>query len=116
MFSGEAGVSVFCNPAAPAVSLIDGEGGNLTMQIVAGVGNIKPFTANVSLEISATENLTLSAENEVIVAGLKFTGFNETGNSIATFTAANAPAAITPQKWLKVRIGSIDGWIPWFST
>lgn len=43
-------------------------------------------------------------------------GVDETGADTATFTATNAPAAITPQKWLKIRIGGVDGWVPWFST
>lgn len=43
-------------------------------------------------------------------------GFDFTGASTATFTAANAPAAISPKKWLKVTIGGTVGYIPWFST
>lgn len=44
------------------------------------------------------------------------TGFDFTGASTATFTATNAPAAISPKKWLKVKIGGTVGYIPWFST
>ena len=48
-------------------------------------------------------------------AVLQLAGIDETGSGVATFTATNAPGTVSPQKWLKVRIGLTDGWIPWFS-
>lgn len=55
-------------------------------------------------------SMNLNAGNFVM------SGFDFTGASTATFTAANAPAAIQPRKWLKVTIGGTVGYIPWFST
>ena len=48
-------------------------------------------------------------------AVLQLSGIDETGSGVATFTATNAPGAVSPQKWLKFRIGTVDGWIPWFA-
>lgn len=38
------------------------------------------------------------------------------GVSDATFTSANAPAAVSPQRWIALTIDGVEGYIPWFST
>lgn len=48
-----------------------------------------------------------------------WTAFGEGGTligvSAATFTSGNAPSAISPQRWIKVVIDGVDGYLPWFS-
>ena len=66
------------------------------------------FAADASGDGDASLTLTRGA--------FSLDGFDVTGASTATFTAANAPAAIQPRKWLKVSIGGVAGYIPWFST
>src|SRR4051812_11112341 len=48
-----------------------------------------------------------------------WTTFGEGGTLIgvaaATFTAGNAPSAISPQRWIKMTIDGVDGYLPWFS-
>jgi hypothetical protein len=43
-------------------------------------------------------------------------GYAQTGAETADFTATNAPAVISPQKWLQINVNGVAGWIPWFST
>lgn len=71
---------------------------------------LENYGGDVDVTIVATgkAKLTLPADFEIV-------GIDQTGAAAATFSASNAPAAITPQKWLKVIIGGVDGWIPWFS-
>jgi hypothetical protein len=38
------------------------------------------------------------------------------GISRAKFTASNAPAAISVQRWITLNIDGVDGYVPWFST
>jgi hypothetical protein len=47
---------------------------------------------------------------------IAITGADTTGSDTATFSATNAPAAISPQKWIRIAIDGVDGWVPWFST
>lgn len=78
----------------------------------------QPQDANPAAELNILADATGSGvvSMNLMQGAFVMSGFDFTGASTATFTAANAPAAIQPRKWLKVTIGGTVGYIPWFST
>lgn len=85
-----------------------------------GIGARKlPADANNLAEFyiaADASGATGSVELGLLRGDFSMAGFDSVGASTATFTATNAPAVISPKKWLKVKIGGTVGYIPWFST
>ncbi|GAB3763494.1 hypothetical protein GCM10028796_17080 [Ramlibacter monticola] len=67
---------------------------------------------NESGVADATPRLDVDEPSDTLIVD----GCDSTGSGTATFTATNAPAAISPKKWIKVTIGGVVGYLPWFST
>jgi len=86
------------------------------------VHNVQGYFVNShgNVEMNYSTNLTTIFNFNPYSGGgngeLEINGLDETGADAATFTSGNAPAVISPQKWIKVKIGGADGWLPWFST
>lgn len=106
--SGNGNISVASNQnlsLSGASSATLSSSGNVTIQSSTAA------TIDFSLGDVGTFTFDSSAGSNFVMSGLDYTGA-----TAATFVAANAPAAISPKKWIKVVIGGVTGYLPWFST
>jgi hypothetical protein len=126
----------FNNPSSTAEIRCGVEPGNLRAKMYLAVADALNAAADLVIEFvddngdvtaNAYWRMKLTGLPPLVIEGstgglvlnanpIAITGADTTGSDTATFSATNAPAAISPQKWIRIAIDGVDGWVPWFST